>query len=60
LDIVQSVIPIASVLMIIGTLLTLPRALRLAAQGIDPEHAEIDKAIAEAETATLDLKDTAK
>ena len=47
-------------MMIIGTLLTLPRALRLAAQGIDPEHAEIDKAIAEAETATLDLKDTAK
>lgn len=62
LDIVQSVIPIASVLMIIGTLFTLPRALRLAEQGIDPEHAEIDKAIAEAEaeTATLDLKDTAK
>ena len=49
LDIVQSVIPIASVIMIIGTVLTLPRALRFAAEGIDPEHAEIEQAIAEAE-----------
>lgn len=49
LDIVQSVIPITAVLMIIGTLLTLPKALRDAAAGIDPEQAEIEHAIAEAE-----------
>lgn len=62
LDIVQSVIPIASVIMIIGTLLTLPRALRTAAEGIDPEHAEIEQAIAdaEAETAALAQKEGLK
>lgn len=49
LDIVQSVIPATSVLMIVGTLLTLPRALRAAAAGIDSEHAEIEQAIAAAE-----------
>lgn len=49
LDIVQSVIPITAVLMIIATLLALPRTLRNAAAGIDQEHAEIEQAIAEAE-----------
>lgn len=49
LDIVQSVIPITAVLMILGTLLTMPRALRNAAAGIDADHAEIEHAIAEAE-----------
>ncbi len=49
LDIVQSIIPISAVLMIIGTLLTMPRALRNAASGVDSEHAEIEQAIAEAE-----------
>lgn len=49
LDIVQSVIPITAVLMIIGTLLTMPRALRNAAAGIDADHAEIEQAIADAE-----------
>jgi TRAP-type C4-dicarboxylate transport system permease small subunit len=52
LDIVQSVIPITAVLMIIGTLLTMPRVLRNAAAGIDQEHAEIEQAIAEAERET--------
>lgn len=55
LDIVQSVIPVTAVLMILGTLLTLPRALRDAAAGIDAEHAEIDKAIAEADAEALAL-----
>lgn len=49
LDIVQSVIPITAVLMIIGTFLTMPRALRNAAAGIDTDHAEIEQAIADAE-----------
>lgn len=49
LDIVQSIVPISAVLMIIGTVLTLPRALRDAAEGIDHEHAEIEQAIADAE-----------
>lgn len=49
LDIVQSVIPITAVLMIIGTLLTMHRALRNAAAGIDTEQAEIEQAIADAE-----------
>ena len=49
LDIVQSVIPVTAVLMIIGTFLTMPRALRNAAAGIDTDHAEIEQAIAEAE-----------
>jgi len=49
LDIVQSVIPVTSVLMIIGTVMTMPRALRDAAAGVDHEHAEIEQAIAEAE-----------
>lgn len=49
LDIVQSIIPISAVIMIVGTLLTMPRALRNAAAGIDSEHAEIEQAIAEAE-----------
>lgn len=49
LDIVQSVIPLTAVLMIIGTLLTMPRTLRNAAAGVDAEHAEIAHAIAEAE-----------
>ena len=56
LDIVQSVIPITAILMIIGTLLTMPRALRDAAAGIDPEHAEIEHAIAEAQRDTASLK----
>ncbi|NVO24753.1 TRAP transporter small permease [Donghicola mangrovi] len=54
LDIVQSVIPITAVLMIIGTLLTMPRALRNAASGIDTDHAEIEQAIAEAERENAD------
>ncbi|MFW8635648.1 TRAP transporter small permease [Cribrihabitans pelagius] len=58
LDIVQSVIPVASVIMIIGTLLTLPRALRQAAEGIGAEHAEIEQAIAEAEAETAALAKT--
>lgn len=49
LDIVQSIIPISAGLMIVGTVLTLPRALRDAAAGIDHEHAEIEQAIADAE-----------
>lgn len=49
LDIVQSIIPISAALMIVGTLLTLPRTLRNASAGIDQEHAEIEQAIAEAE-----------
>lgn len=49
LDIVQSVIPISAVLMILGSLLTMPRAIRDAAMGVDHEHAEIEQAIAEAE-----------
>ena len=49
LDYVQSVIPITAVLMIVGTLLTMPRAVRDAALGVDREHAEIDQAIADAE-----------
>jgi len=49
LDIVQSIIPVTSALMIIATLLTMPRALREAAAGVDREHAEIEHAIAEAE-----------
>ncbi|WBU62159.1 TRAP transporter small permease [Paracoccus albus] len=49
LDIVQSIVPISAVLMIIGTLLTMPRTVRNAAQGIDQEHAEIEHAIAQAE-----------
>ena len=49
LDIVQSVIPISAVLMIIGTLLSLPRTLRYAAQGVDREHADIEQAIVDAE-----------
>lgn len=49
LDIVQSVIPITAALMIVGTLLTMPRAIRDAAAGVDREHVEIEEAIAEAE-----------
>ncbi len=49
LDIVQSVVPITAVLMIIGTLLTMPRTVRDAAAGIDREQVEIDHAITEAE-----------
>ncbi|MEY8880262.1 TRAP transporter small permease [Donghicola sp. XS_ASV15] len=49
LDIVQSVIPITALLMILGTLLTMPRTLRRAAEGISAEHADIEQAIAEAE-----------
>ena len=62
LDIVQSVIPITAVLMILGTLLTMPRALRFAASGIDAEHAEIEQAIAEAERENEKMsgKDTTK
>ena len=61
LDIVQSVIPITAVLMIIGTLLTLPKTLRDAASGVDHEHAEIEQAIAEAEAEAdaLQRKDAA-
>ena len=60
LDIVQSVIPVTSVLMIIGTLLTLPRALRNAAEGVDHEHLEIEHAIAEAEAeaSAMTLRET--
>ena len=53
----QAVIPLTAVLMIIGTLLTLPRALRDAAAGIDAEHAEIAHAIAEAEADIRQDKD---
>lgn len=62
LDIVQSVIPISAVLMIVGTLLTMPRTLRDAASGIDHEHAEIEQAIAEAEkdAQALHLKEAGK
>lgn len=60
LDIVQSVIPITAVLMIIGTVLTMPRALRDAAAGIDAEHAEIAQAIAEAEAENRQDKDKSK
>ncbi|RYH12014.1 TRAP transporter small permease [Tropicimonas sp. IMCC6043] len=49
LDIVQSVIPITAALMIAGTLLTMPRVLRYAAEGVDREHVEIEQAIADAE-----------
>lgn len=49
LDIVQSIIPMSAVLMIVGTFLTMPRALRNAAAGIDSDHAEIEQAIADAE-----------
>jgi hypothetical protein len=49
LDIVQSVIPVTAVLMIVGTLMTMPRALRDAASGVDPDEVEIRHAIAEAE-----------
>lgn len=59
LDIVQSVIPITAVLMIIGTLLTMPRTLRDAAEGIDREHAEIDHAIADAEAEAASLSQKA-
>jgi TRAP-type C4-dicarboxylate transport system permease small subunit len=57
LDIVQAVIPLTAVLMIIGTLLTMPRALRDAAAGVDAEHAEIAHAIAEAEAEIRQDKD---
>ncbi|MGR3701375.1 MAG: TRAP transporter small permease [Paracoccaceae bacterium] len=60
LDIVQAVIPLTAVLMIIGTLLTLPRALRDAAAGIDADHAEIAHAIAEAEAEIRQDKDKSK
>jgi TRAP-type C4-dicarboxylate transport system permease small subunit len=49
LDIVQSVIPVTAVLMIVGTLMTMPRTLRDAASGVDPDEEEIKHAIAEAE-----------
>lgn len=55
LDVVQSVIPISAVLMIIGTLLTMPRVLANAAAGIDMEHAEIEQAIFEAERENADI-----
>lgn len=58
LDIVQSVVPVTAVLMIAGTLLTMPRALREAARGIDREHAEIEHAIAEAEQEAEALNET--
>ena len=60
LDIVQSVIPLTAVLMIIGTLLTMPRTLRDAATGVDPEHAEIAHAIAAAEAENRKDKDSRK
>lgn len=60
LDIVQAVIPLTAVLMIVGTLLTLPRALRDAAAGIDADHAEIAHAIAEAEAEIRQDKDKSK
>jgi TRAP-type transport system small permease protein len=60
LDIVQSVIPVTAVLMIVGTLLTMPRALRNAAAGIDTDHAEIAHAIAEAEADIRQDKDKSK
>lgn len=56
LDIVQSVIPITAILMIIGTLLTLPRVLRNAASGVDQEHAEIEHAIAAAERDAVSIQ----
>lgn len=57
LDIVQAIIPVTSVLMIVGTLLTMPRTLREVAAGIDREHAEIEAAIAEAEADARLLKE---
>lgn len=60
LDIVQAVIPLTAILMIIGTLLTMPRALRDAAAGVDAEHAEIAHAIAEAEAELRQDKDKSK
>ena len=59
LDIVQSIIPLSAALMIIGTFLTMPRALKNAAAGIDTDHAEIEQAIADAEreNATASRKD---
>lgn len=60
LDIVQAVIPLTAILMIIGTLLTMPRALRDAAAGVDAEHAEIAHAIAEAEAEIRQDKDKSK
>ena len=49
LDYIQAVIPITAVLMILSSLLTMPQAIRDAAEGVDPEHTEIEEAIAEAE-----------
>ncbi|SDJ22892.1 TRAP transporter small permease [Aliiruegeria lutimaris] len=49
LDYIQAIIPISSVLMIVSSLLTMPQAIRDAAEGVDPEHVEIEEAIAEAE-----------
>lgn len=60
LDIVQSVIPITAILMIIGTVLTLPRVLRNAASGVDQEHAEIAQAIADAERDALSIQQGGK
>ncbi|WP_428929220.1 TRAP transporter small permease [Marinibacterium sp. SX1] len=60
LDIVQSIIPVSAVLMIIGTVLTMPRAIAMAAQGIDTDHAEIEQAIAEAERENAAQKEDGK
>jgi len=49
LDIIQSVIPVTAVLMMVGTLITMPRAIRDAAAGVNPDQLEIKHAIAEAE-----------
>jgi TRAP-type C4-dicarboxylate transport system permease small subunit len=61
-DIVQSIIPMSALLMIIGTMLNMPRALVNAAAGIDMEHADIEQAIAEVERERADIsrKDASK
>ncbi len=49
MSVVQAVIPVASVLLIIATIINLPRGLRDMIGGVDMEHEAIEAAIAEAE-----------
>lgn len=49
MSVVQSVIPIASALLILATIINLPRGLRDMIGGVDIEHEAIEAAIAEAE-----------
>lgn len=60
LDIVQSVVPITSGLIILVTLLTFPRALASVRAGVDHEHSEIEAAIAEAEAEAAGLAQSGK